>query len=167
MTLSERDLEVIWHPFTQMKGCRLPVPIVKGEGVYLFDDKGRMYIDAISSWWVNLHGHSHPYIAEKVGEQLRKLEHVIYADFTHEGAVELSERLLKILPSNQSKIFFSDNGSTAVEVALKMELQYWYNKGLDKKKIVALKNAYHGDTFGAMSVAERTEFNKPFWDLMS
>ena len=112
----------------------------------LFDENGKKYIDAVSSWWVNIHGHAHPYIAQKVSEQLNKLEHVIFAGFTHEGAIELAERLLQILPVNQQKVFYSDNGSTAVEVAIKMCLQYWHNKGEDRTKIIALKNAYHGDT---------------------
>lgn len=152
----------IWHPFTQMQNCKIPICIVKGKGAYLYDVNGKKYIDAISSWWVNLHGHSHPYIAQKVSEQLLKLEHVIFADFTHPSALDLAERLLKILPSNQSKIFYSDDGSTAVEVAIKMTLQYWHNKGINKDKIIAFKNAYHGDTFGAMSVSGRSGFSKPF-----
>ena len=166
MNLSERDRQVIWHPYTQMQLAEPPVAIARGEGVYLFDDSGRKYIDAISSWWVNLHGHSHPYIAQKVSEQLSKLEHVIFAGFTHEPAVELAEKLLKILPSNQSKIFYSDNGSTAVEVAIKMAIQYWRNMGLDKNKIIAFDHAYHGDTFGAMSISGRGKFTDSFADLL-
>src|ERR1035437_6778501 len=134
MNLSERDQNVIWHPDTQMKGADFPISIIKGEGTYLFDENGKKYIDAVSSWWVNLHGHAHPYIAKKVSEQLNTLEHVIFAGFTHQPAVELAERLLTHLPSNQSKIFYSDNGSTAVEVALKMAIQYWHNRGEEKKK---------------------------------
>src|SRR5436305_13708031 len=125
MSLTERDLKVIWHPYTQMKTAAAPVPIVRGAGALLFDESGKQYIDAISSWWVNIHGHAHPYIAQKVAEQLNTLEHVIFAGFTHPAAVELAERLLRILPANQSKAFYSDNGSTAVEVAVKMCLQYW------------------------------------------
>jgi len=162
MNLSERDKKVIWHPYTQMKGAANPIAIVKGEGAYLFDDNGRRYIDAVSSWWVNLHGHSHPYIAQKISEQLITLEHLMFAGFTHQPAVELAERLLTHLPSNQSKIFYSDNGSTAVEVALKMAIQYWHNKGEEKKKVIAFGNSYHGDTFGAMSVSARSAFNNPF-----
>lgn len=161
MSLSERDRKVIWHPYTQMKGASLPIAISRGEGVYLFDEKGKSYIDAISSWWVNVHGHSHPYIAQKAFEQLSKLDHVIFAGFTHEPAVVLAERLLKLLPSF-NKIFYSDNGSTAVEVALKMSFQYWSNRGECRKKVIALKNSYHGDTFGAMSVSSRGAFTKPF-----
>jgi adenosylmethionine-8-amino-7-oxononanoate aminotransferase len=166
MSLIERDLAVIWHPYTQMKTAQPPIPIVRGEGSCLFSEDGKKYIDAISSWWVNIHGHSHPYIAQKVAEQLNKLEHAIFAGFTHPGAVELAERLLAILPSNQAKAFYSDNGSTAVEVAIKMCLQYWHNKGEQRTKILAFKNAYHGDTFGAMSVSGRSAFTAAFDSLL-
>jgi adenosylmethionine-8-amino-7-oxononanoate aminotransferase len=166
MSLIERDLAVIWHPYTQMKTAQPPIPIVRGEGSCLFSEDGKKYIDAISSWWVNIHGHSHPYIAQKVAEQLNKLEHAIFAGFTHPGAVELAERLLAILPSNQAKAFYSDNGSTAVEVAIKMCLQYWHNKGEQRTKILAFKNAYHGDTFGAMSVSGRSAFTAAFESLL-
>jgi adenosylmethionine-8-amino-7-oxononanoate aminotransferase len=166
MSLIERDLAVIWHPYTQMKTAQPPIPIVRGEGSCLFSEDGKKYIDAISSWWVNIHGHSHPYIAQKVAEQLNKLEHAIFAGFTHTGAVELAERLLAILPSNQAKAFYSDNGSTAVEVAIKMCLQYWHNKGEQRIKILAFKNAYHGDTFGAMSVSGRSAFTAAFDSLL-
>ncbi len=140
--------------------------IVKGEGACLYDEHGKKYIDAVSSWWVNIHGHAHPYIAEKVAAQLLKLEHVIFAGFTHEGAVELAERLLAILPSNQKKAFYSDNGSTAVEVSIKMCLQYWHNKGESRTKILAFNNAYHGDTFGAMAVSGRSAFTAAFDSLL-
>ncbi|MBD3749494.1 MAG: adenosylmethionine--8-amino-7-oxononanoate transaminase [Sphingobacteriales bacterium] len=164
--LVSRDLDAIWHPYTQMKTATLPIPIVKGEGVYLYKENGEKLIDAISSWWVNIHGHSHPYIAQKAFEQLQTLEHVIFAGFTHPQAVKLAENLLSILPKNQQKIFFSDNGSTAVEVALKMCLQYWYNKGEQRQKILAFKNAYHGDTFGAMAVSGRSAWTAPFDNLL-
>lgn len=167
MNLVERDLAVIWHPYTQMQTALPPVPIVRGEGTCVFAEDGTKYIDAVSSWWVNIHGHSHPYIAQKVAEQLTKLEHVIFAGFTHAGAVELAERLLAILPSNQKKAFYSDNGSTAVEVAIKMCLQYWHNKGeANRTKIIAFNNAYHGDTFGAMSVSGRSAFTAAFDNLL-
>ena len=120
MSLSSSDKKVIWHPYTQHKLFPEPVGIVKAKGSYVYDDKGRKFIDALSSWWTSIHGHSHPYIAKKVSAQLKKLEHVIFAGFTHEPAVQLAERLLKKLPKNQKRIFFSDNGSTAVEVALKI-----------------------------------------------
>ncbi len=166
MNLSERDGKVIWHPYTQMQTSGLPVAIVRGEGARLYDEDGNEYIDAIASWWVNTHGHAHPYIAEKVAAQLKKLEHVIFAGFTHEPAVELAERLLKVLPANQSRIFYSDNGSTAVEVGLKMALQYWHNRGQKRQKVIVLSNSYHGDTFGAMSASVRDLFTEPFWDLL-
>lgn len=165
-TLRQRDSKVIWHPYTPMKIWPEAIAIVKGEGCYLIDEEGNRYIDAISSWWVNLHGHSHPYIAQKVCEQLNTLEHCIFAGFTHEPAITLAERLLEILPGDMKKIFYSDNGSTAVEVALKMSLQYWKNKGIKKQRIIALENAYHGDTFGAMAVSGRSIFTEAFTDQL-
>ncbi|WP_207426373.1 adenosylmethionine--8-amino-7-oxononanoate transaminase [Pedobacter sp. SYSU D00535] len=161
-SLTERDKAIIWHPYTQMQTAPDPIAIVRGEGAYLIDDSGKKYIDAVSSWWVNLHGHSHPYIAERVSTQLKTLEHAIFAGFTHPPAVELAEGLLQILPKGQSKIFYSDNGSTAVEVALKMCFQYWSNRGEARKKVLAFKNSYHGDTFGAMAVSARSAFTAPF-----
>lgn len=166
MNLVDRDLKVIWHPYTQMKTALPPIPIVRGEGACLYDETGKRYVDAVSSWWVNIHGHANPYIAQKVAEQLNKLEHVIFAGFTHEPAVELAERLLSILPSNQQKAFYSDNGSTAVEVAIKMCLQYWHNQGINRTKILAFNNAYHGDTFGAMAVSGRSAFTAAFDNLL-
>jgi len=166
MSLTDRDLAVIWHPYTQMKTALRPVPIVRGEGACLYDEDGKKYIDAVSSWWVNIHGHANPYIAQKVAEQLLKLEHVIFAGFTHPTAVELAERLLAILPSNQKKAFYSDNGSTAIEVAIKMCLQYWNNQGKPRTKMLAFKNAYHGDTFGAMAVSGRSAFTAAFDSLL-
>lgn len=156
------DRKNIWHPFTPLKGARDIPLITKGEGVYLYTSDGKKILDGISSWWVNLHGHANPRIANAIARQATQLEQVIFAGFTHSPAITLSENLLSILPSNQKKIFFSDNGSTAVEVALKMTFQYWYNQGVKKDKVVAIKGAYHGDTFGSMSVAERGLFTKPF-----
>ncbi|AYN02062.1 adenosylmethionine--8-amino-7-oxononanoate transaminase [Chryseobacterium sp. 3008163] len=166
MNLQERDRAVNWHPYTQMKTADDIIPIIKGKGVYLFDDQGNKYIDAVSSWWVTLHGHAHPYIAQRVSEQLNTLEQVIFAGFTHEPAIQLSENLLKLLPENQQKVFYSDNGSTAVEVALKMCIQHAYNRGKEKTKTLAFKNAYHGDTFGAMSVSGRSVWTKPFGEML-
>jgi len=165
-SLVERDRDLIWHPYTQMQNAVSHIPIVRGEGVYLIAEDGKKYIDAVSSWWVNLHGHSHPHIAQKVAEQLRTLEHVIFAGFTHPGAIELAERLLNILPSGQSKVFYSDNGSTAVEVALKMCFQYHNNLGDPRTKVLAFNNSYHGDTFGAMAVSSRSAFTRPFEKLL-
>jgi adenosylmethionine-8-amino-7-oxononanoate aminotransferase len=165
MNLAARDQKVIWHPFTQQKNMPAPIPIVKGEGSLLFGEDGKTYIDAISSWWVNLHGHAHPYIAEKIYQQALQLEQVIFAGFTHEPAVRLAERLLPLLPGNCSRIFYSDNGSTSTEVALKMSIQYWWNKSeTGRKKILAFTNSYHGDTFGAMSVSDRSVFTLAFHD---
>lgn len=161
-TLKERDEKVNWHPYTQMKKAKDIIPITRGEGAYIYDENNKKYIDAVSSWWVTLHGHSHPYIAQKVYEQLTTLEQVIFAGFTHRPAVELSERLLAILPANQNKVFYSDNGSTAIEVGLKMCMQYHYNRKENRQKILAFKNAYHGDTFGAMSVSGRGIWTQPF-----
>lgn len=160
--VSQIDRNILWHPFSHQKDFELPVTIVKGEGSYLIDEQGNKYIDAFSSWWVNLHGHSHPYIAKKIYEQAITLEHVAFSDFTHKQAVKLGKRLLEYLPPNQAKVFYSDNGSTAVEVALKMAIQYNYNLRRKNKRIIAFENGYHGDTFGAMSVAERNVFNHPF-----
>ncbi len=160
--LQQRDKEVIWHPFTPLLQGLPVLPVKRASGAYLYLENGQQVLDAISSWWVNLHGHAHPHIAEAVAGQARELEHVIFAGFTHEPAVRLAERLLSILPAGQSKVFYSDNGSTAVEVAIKMALQYWYNKEVKRTKIIALEGAYHGDTFGAMSVGDRNSFVKPF-----
>jgi adenosylmethionine-8-amino-7-oxononanoate aminotransferase len=162
MSLTSRDKKTIWHPYTQHQLNPESIGIVKAKGVYAYDDQGKKYIDACASWWTSIHGHAHPYIAKKVSAQLKKLEHVIFAGFTHEPAVQLAERLLKKLPKNQKRIFFSDNGSTAVEVALKMSFQYWHNQGISKPKVIAFRNGYHGDTFGSMSVSERGAFSKPF-----
>ncbi|MGF7219019.1 adenosylmethionine-8-amino-7-oxononanoate aminotransferase [Spirosoma lacussanchae] len=162
LNLATRDQAVVWHPFTQMQTAPLPTPIVRGAGSVLYGADGREYLDMIASWWVNLHGHANPYIAQRVSEQLSTLEHVIFADFTHQPAVELAERLLAILPAGQAKVFYSDNGSTAVEVALKMAFQYWYNLGQPRQKVIALEGAYHGDTFGAMAVSGRSAFTAPF-----
>ncbi|MDF2189952.1 adenosylmethionine--8-amino-7-oxononanoate transaminase [Paraflavitalea sp. CAU 1676] len=166
-SLKLRDKQVIWHPYTPQKYMPDPIPIVKGDGCYLTDTDGNDYIDAISSWWVTIHGHAHPYIAEKLYEQAKTLEQVIFAGFTHEPAVRLAERLLEKLPGAISRIFYSDNGSTATEVALKMSIQYWWNKGQrNRNKILAFNNSYHGDTFGAMSVSERSVFTLAFQDKL-
>src|SRR5918993_2030103 len=162
-SLNELDRKNIWHPFTSLEAEEDPILIERGEGIYLHSHDGRKIIDAVSSWWVNLHGHGHPVIAKAVAMQAQKLEHVIFAGFTHEPAIHLSKNLLSILPQNQIKVFFSDNGSTAVEVALKMAFQFWHNQGIShKKKVVAMRGAYHGDTFGSMSAGERGLFTAPF-----
>lgn len=165
-SLSERDQAVIWHPYTQMQTAPAPVGIVRGEGALLYDEQGNSYLDVTSSWWVNIHGHAHPYITEKLTEQAARLHHSIFAGYTHEPAVALAEKLLPVLPGRQARVFYSDNGSTAVEVALKMTIQYWQNKGIARKKILAFRNAYHGDTFGAMSVSARSVFTRAFDDYL-
>lgn len=166
MNLQQRDRAVNWHPYTQMKTAAGAIAITSGKGIYLFDETGKSYIDAVSSWWVTLHGHAHPYIAARVSEQLKTLEQVIFAGFTHEPAVQLSENLLKLLPELQRKVFYSDNGSTAVEVALKMCIQKAFQQGRSKTKILAFRGAYHGDTFGAMSVSGRSAWTEPFGEML-
>ena len=161
-TISERDQQVNWHPYTQMQTAGPPLAIVKGEGIWLTAEDGTQYLDAISSWWVNLHGHNHPYLMDAIRKQTQLLDHVIFSGFTHAPAVDLSEALLTILPSSHEKIFYSDNGSTAVEVGLKMAIQYHVNRGANKHTIIALKDGYHGDTFGAMSAGGRGIFSTPF-----
>jgi adenosylmethionine---8-amino-7-oxononanoate aminotransferase len=160
------DNKYIWHPFTQHLNSREPLCIKSSEGAYLYDNKGKKIFDAISSWWVNLHGHCHPKIANAISEQAKILEHVIFAEVVHEPAAKLAKNIISVLPKSMSKMFFSDNGSTAVEVALKLAIQYWSNQQIKKNKILALKGSYHGDTFGAMSVAERNAFNQPFWSYL-
>lgn len=157
-----KDKKLIWHPYTQMLTAPEHIGIVKGKDASLIAEDGTIYIDAISSWWVNIHGHGNKYIAERLYQQALELEHCIFAGFTHPAAVRFAERLLPILPGNQSKVFYSDNGSTAVEVALKMAIQYWTNQGLSRPKLLAFHHAYHGDTFGAMSVSGRSIFTKAF-----
>jgi len=164
--LLTKDKQCIWHPFTPLIGSEENLVIERAEGAILYSEDGREIIDAIASWWVNLHGHSNPHIAQAIANQAKKLEHVMFAGFTHEPAIQLAENLLSILPENQGKVFFSDNGSTSVEVALKMALQYWHNQGKSKTKILALEGGYHGDTFGAMSVGERGAFTAPFWPFL-
>jgi adenosylmethionine-8-amino-7-oxononanoate aminotransferase len=165
-SIIQKDNQFVWHPFTHLSNTEDAIHIVKGEGAYFYDVDGNKLLDGISSWWVNLHGHCHPYISQKVSEQLHTLEHAIFSGFTHTPAVTLAERLIWHLPKNQSKIFYSDNGSTAVEVALKMTLQYFHNQGIIKKKFIAFENAYHGDTFGSMSVGARNVFNNAFENLL-
>jgi len=167
MNLQEKDYALIWHPYTHQKNREAAIPIVRGKKTVLTDTAGKEYIDAISSWWVTIHGHGNKYIARKIYQQARKLEQVIFAGFTHRPAVELAERILERLPGPFAKVFYSDNGSTATEVAIKMSLQYWMNKGEGKRnKIVAFHHSYHGDTFGAMSISERGTFTLPFRDKL-
>ncbi len=162
MNLSQRDIKHNWHPYTQHKTAQPHIAIIKGEGALLWDENGKEYIDAIASWWVNPYGHSNMFIADAIYKQLTSLEHVLFGGFTHEPAVVLSEKLMEILPSNQKKIFYSDNGSTAVEVAIKVALQYNYNKGITKTKIIAFEDAFHGDTFGAMAASGISFYTQAF-----
>ena len=152
--IARRDLGVVWHPCTQMKDHeRLPlVPIDRGEGAWLYDFDGRRYLDAISSWWVNLFGHANPRISAAVRDQLDRLEHVILAGFTHEPVLRLSERLTALLPAGLTRCFYADSGSAAVEVAVKMSFHYWLNRGKPgTKRFITLGNSYHGETLGALS----------------
>ena len=135
MNLSLRDQKLIWHPFTQAKTTDLPTAIKRASGSYVYDENGKAYLDLISSWWVNLHGHAHPKIAKAIYEQALTLEHVIFANFTHAPAVILCEKLQKLLPAPLIRFFFSDNGSTAVETAVKMAYQYWFNQGKKQKTL--------------------------------
>ena len=162
MTLSEKDTLYNWHPYTQHKTAFPHPVIIKGQGALLWDEHGKEYIDAIASWWVNPFGHSNTFIAKAIYAQLTQLEHVLFGGFTHEPVIQLSEKLSQILPSNQKKFFYSDNGSTAVEVALKCALQYFYNKGEKRTKIIAFENAFHGDTFGAMAASGISFFTDAF-----
>lgn len=166
-SIAALDRDHLWHPYTQMKTSPPPIPIVAGKGVYLYTEDGRRILDGISSWWVNIHGHSHPRLNEALAQQANKLEHVLFAGFTHEPAAYLAEELTQVLPSSLTRIFYSDNGSTAVEVALKMAFQYWSNLGQpQRREFVALDHAYHGDTVGAMSASAASAFTKPFEPLL-
>lgn len=156
------DRAHLWHPYTQHGLGLDSVPIARAEGAYLYDASGRRIFDAISSWWVTLHGHAHPVIAHAIAEQAQRLEQVIFAGFTHEPAARLAAGLAGIAPKGLSRVFFSDDGSTSVEVAVKMALQHWRNAGERRSLVVALEHAYHGDTFGAMSVSARSVFNAAF-----
>lgn len=166
--LIEEDLKYIWHPCTQMKDHEtLPlVPIKRGLGVYLYDFEDNSYIDGVSSWWVNLFGHCNPYINGKIKEQLETLEHVIFAGFTHEPIIKLSKRLCKLAPKGLEKCFYADNGSSAIEVALKMSFQYHKNKGEKRPLFVSLENSYHGETIGALSVGDVKLYKEVFEDIL-
>jgi adenosylmethionine-8-amino-7-oxononanoate aminotransferase len=160
------DKKHVWHPFTQMQTAPDPLVIVKAQDSTLFAEDGKTYLDCNSSWWVNIHGHGNPYLQEALTAQFGEIDHIIFAGATHPKAVELATRIAQLLPGDLEKVFFSDDGSTAVEVALKMVFQYWYNKNEPKKRILALDGAYHGDTFGSMSVSQRGVFNQAFEHLL-
>ena len=167
--LIDRDLQVLWHPCTQMKDYEtLPlVPIRRGEGVWLEDFDGKRYLDAVSSWWVNLFGHCNPRINTALKDQLENLEHVLLAGFSHEPVIALSERLLKLAPPGLSRCFYADNGSSAVEVALKMSFHYWRNRGQPAKtKFITLSNSYHGETLGALAVGDVALYKETYRPLL-
>lgn len=166
MNLSERDQIYNWHPYTQHKTATVHPAIVKGKDALLWDENGEEYIDAIASWWVNPYGHSNQVIADAIYKQLTTLEHVLFGGFTHNVVVELAEKLAQILPSNQKKFFYSDNGSTAVEVAIKAAVQFHYNHGIKKNTLIAFDDAFHGDTFGAMAVSGIGLFTEAFQDAL-
>ena len=167
----QKDLKYVWHPDTQMKQYEdsdfKPVLIERGEGIYLYDIDGNKYIDGVSSWWVNTLGHSNEKLNKVLTQQAEKIEHVLLADFTHIPAIELAERLIKLSGEPFSKVFYSDDGSTAVEVALKMAYQYWYQKGKPEKKyFVSMTESYHGDTLGSVSVGGIDIYKKIFNPLV-
>lgn len=166
-SLLDRDRACLWHPYTQALTAAAPLPVARAQGVYLYTEDGRRILDGISSWWVNIHGHSHPKLNEALAAQARELEHVVFAGCTHRPAVELAERLLALLPRGLTRIFYSDNGSTAVEVALKLACQYWQNRGQpNRRTFLTLHHAYHGDTVGAMSASEDSVFTRAFTPLL-
>lgn len=169
MNLTEKDLKYIWHPCSQMKDYEELKPIVidHGKGVYLYDKDGKAYLDIVSSWWCNLLGHCNPKINEGIKQQLDQLEHVIFANFTHEPAIQLCEELSEILPEGLCKFNFSDNGSAAVECALKMAFQYQYQTGHPKKtKFMCLSEGYHGETIGALSVGSMDLYAKIYQPML-
>lgn len=162
MNIIEKDRQYLWHPYTQHKTAENPIAIVKGKDALLWDENGKEYIDAIGSWWVNPFGHSNQFVADAIYKQLTTLEHVLFGGFTHQPAVQVAEKLLPMLPSNQQKIFFSDNGSTAVEVAIKVALQSFYNKGKKRTTIISFEDAFHGDTFAAMAASGISLYTQAF-----
>ncbi|MEM7084850.1 MAG: adenosylmethionine--8-amino-7-oxononanoate transaminase [Bacteroidota bacterium] len=165
MSLQERDSKHIWHPLTQHQTAKMPIGIVKAKGASFWDEKGNEYIDGIASWYTAMYGHCNDFIINAVSEQMRQLDLVVFTGFTHEPAVRLSEKLMAILPDNQQKIFFNDNGSTAVEAGIKMALQYHFNKGAKRDTLIAFSEGFHGDTFGAMSTSDLSVYNGPFEDF--
>ncbi|MEF8833503.1 MAG: adenosylmethionine--8-amino-7-oxononanoate transaminase [Halofilum sp. (in: g-proteobacteria)] len=167
--LVERDLARVWHPCTQMKDHETipPIPFRRGEGVYLEDYDGNRYIDAVSSWWVNLFGHANPRINAAIADQLAHVEHVMMAGFTHEPVIRLSEKLAEVTPTGLTRCFYADNGSSGIEAALKMSYHYWRNSGRSEKtKFIALSNSYHGETLGALAVGDVDLFKKTYSPLL-
>ncbi|MDX8552570.1 adenosylmethionine--8-amino-7-oxononanoate transaminase [Tenacibaculum sp. 1B UA] len=166
MNLQERDKKHLWHPLKQHQTHPNSLGIVKAKGCVLTDEHGNEYIDAISSWYTCMFGHCNDFITNRVYQQMQTLDQIMFSDFTHEPAVKLSEELIKILPKNQNRIFFNDNGSTAVEAGIKMALQYYFNKGEKRNTFIAFEDGFHGDTFGAMSVSGLSVYNGPFEDFL-
>ena len=161
------DRQHVWHPFTQAQTAPDPIPIVSARGIRLYAQDGREFLDMVSSWWVNIHGHAHPTIAAAIAQQAQTLEQVIFAGFTHQPAVQLARELVQRLPTGLTRVFFSDNGSTAVEVALKMALQYWHNQGeTQRTRFLAFEGGYHGDTVGAMSAGKGCGFFDTYGSLL-
>ena len=165
MTLKERDKKHLWHPLTQHKLHPETIAITKAKGCVLTDEDGKEYIDAIASWYTCMYGHCNEFITSRVSSQMQQLDQVVFTGFTHEPAIKLSEALIQILPKNQNKLFFSDNGSTSVEIGIKMALQYHFNKGEKRNTLIAFEDGFHGDTFGAMSVSGLSVYNGPFADF--
>jgi adenosylmethionine-8-amino-7-oxononanoate aminotransferase len=163
----KEDSKFIWHPFTQEKNSNTPIIVKKAKNEKIIDIDGNEYIDLISSWWVNTHGHCRDEIIKEISDQAKSIEQVLFAGFTHEPAVNLAEQLVGLLPDKLSKVFFSDNGSTSVEIAMKVAIQYWYNKGKKKNKFMAFDGGYHGDTLGAMSVGFSSGFYEPFSEIIN
>lgn len=164
--LAQRDGKHLWHPLTQHHTAAKPLAIVKAKGALFQDDMGKTYIDGIASWYTAMYGHGNPHITAAMTKQMQELDFVMFSGFTHRPAIELSERLMQILPNNQAKIFFNDNGSTAVEAAIKMALQYYHNQGKKRDTLIAFEDGFHGDTFGAMSASGLSSYNGPFEDFL-
>lgn len=164
--LINRDKKHLWHPLTQHQTAADPLAIVKAKGALLYDEEGNQYIDGIASWYTSMYGHCNEKINAAMHQQMQQLDFVMFSGFTHKPAIELSERLIEILPENQAKIFFNDNGSTAVEAAIKMALQFYHNQGDKRDTLIAFENGFHGDTFGAMSASGLSSYNGPFEDFL-
>lgn len=165
MNLKQKDKNFLWHPLTQHKQGKDSLIIEKAQGCLLYDEDGNTYVDGISSWYISVYGHCNPYILKRVEAQMRQLDQVVFSGLSHKPAIELGEKLMSILPEDQEKIFFSDNGSTSVEVGVKLALQYHFNKGEKRPLLIAFEDGFHGDTFGSMSVSGLSVYNGPFEDF--
>ena len=156
------DKHHIWHPYSRAHSDLPIFPVASAKGAYLNLTSGETLFDGMSSWWSTIHGYNHPEMNAAMHGQIDRMSHVMFGGLTHEPAVSLAQKLVDITPDGLEHVFYSDSGSVAVEVALKMAFQYWYNQGIEKKKVIAFNGSYHGDTFGAMSVGDRSPFNAPF-----